>query len=335
MPRLYVKRGKRRDTYWTILAGKYHGLGNDRQAAETRLRDLIEGRPTSGTVADMIERYIAHIEREREAGVKKALSARTVTDYTDSLRKRLIPVFGKMAPQDFRPTHAAQYLEKMEAMGRGVRANREIAALSSAFAHGMRLGIVSANPCHGVRRNMELPRDRKPEIAELNALLALAKAKGAGTYMVALIAAMVAVTGRRRAEVIRLTLQAITPEGLAITEAKAKRGRTPRAILVEWSPALRDIIEQARSLDRPATSIYLFASRRGGPYSDSGFKSIWNRLMADYTAQGGEHFTAHDLRATFVSGKLARGEDPVTHSNPATSHRVYERNKVRKVSPLA
>lgn len=332
--RLYVKRGKRTDTYWTLLGGKYHGLGNDRADAERQLRDLIEGKPVAGTIAELAERFILHMERERAKGAKTALAERTVTDYTEALRNRLLPVFGKMCPADFQPTHASQYLAKMAEKDRAVRANREIAALGSMFAHGMKLGVVKANPCHGVKRNLELPRDRKPEIAEMNALLATAKKRGSGSYMVALIAAMVAITGRRRAEILRLTLAAITPEGLVGEEAKAKRGRAPRRFCVQWSTTLREIVEEARALDRPTTSIYLFASRSGGPYSDSGFKAIWNRIMADYVEEGGAHFTAHDLRSLFVTEKLDRGEDPKTHANPATMHRVYSRGRVVQVKPL-
>lgn len=333
-PRLYVKRGKRVDTYWTLLGGKYHGLGNNRADAERQLRDLIEGRPVSGSIADLADRFIKHMNREREKGVKTALAQRTIDDYTEALNDRLLPVFGKMRPADFLPTHASQYLSKMAEKGRAVRANREIAALGSMFAYGMQLGVVNANPCHGVKRNTEIPRDRSVTIAEMNALIATAKARGTGSYMVALIAAMVAITGRRRAEILRLTLASITTDGLVGEEAKAKRGRKARSFLVQWSPTLREVVDEARTLERPTTSIYLFASRTGGPYSDAGFKAIWNRIMADYVEAGGEHFTAHDLRALFVSKKLERDEDPATHANPATTRRVYDRRRVVKVRAL-
>lgn len=332
--RLYVKRGRRVDTYWALLGGKYYGLGNDRAEAERQLRDLIEGRPISGSIADLADRFIKHIQGERDRGVTTALAQRTIDDYTEALNKHLLPVFGKMRPADFLPTHASQYLARMAEKGRAVRANREIAALGSMFAYGMQIGVVNANPCHGVKRNTEIPRDRSVTIAEMNALIATAKARGAGSYMVALIAAMVAITGRRRAEILRLTLASITPEGLVGEEAKAKRGRTPRTFLVQWSPTLREVVDEARALERPTTSIYLFASRTGGPYSDAGFKAIWNRIMADYVEAGGEHFTAHDLRALFVSKKLDRGEDPETHANPATTRRVYDRRRVVKVRAL-
>ncbi|MBN9462673.1 MAG: tyrosine-type recombinase/integrase [Burkholderiales bacterium] len=333
-PRLYVKRGRRVDTYWTLLGGKYHGLGNDRAEAERQLRDLIEGRPVSGSIADLAARFIKHMQGERDRGVKTALAQRTIDDYIEALNKHLLPVFGKMRPGDFLPTHASQYLARMAEKGRAVRANREIAAFGSMFDYGMRIGVVVANPCRGVKRNPEIPRDRGVTIAEMNALIAKAKARGVGSYMVALIGVMVAITGRRRVEIRRLMLTSITPEGIVGEESKAKRGRRGRAFLVQWSPTLREVVEEARALKRPATSIYLFASRTGGPYSDSGFKTTWNRIMSDYVEAGGEHFTAHDLRALFVSKKLDRGEDPQTHANPATTHRVYDRRRVVKVRAL-
>lgn len=334
MPRLYVKRGRRKDTYWTMLAGKYHGLGNDRGEAERRLVDLIEGRPVSNSIAELGARFIAEMNAAVERGDSDALNARTIEDYTTALRKHLLPVFGAMPIEAFEGTHAAQYLARMKAKGRAVRANREIAALGSMFSYGMSIGVVSSNPCHGVKRNREVARTRRPTIAEMNALLALARAKGTGSYMVALIAAMVAVTGRRRAEVMRLTVAAETPEGLVGSEAKAKRGDAARTFVVAWTPFLRELVAEARGLKRPTESIYLFASRRGGPYSDAGFKAMWNRLMTAHVAAGGQHFTAHDLRALFVSEMLDRGEDPATHRNPATTRRVYQRGPV-KVKPLA
>ncbi|MDB5909790.1 MAG: hypothetical protein JWP34_3904 [Massilia sp.] len=80
-----------------------------------------------------------------------------------------------MPPSGFKPTHSAQYLFAQREKGRPVRANREMAALCSAFNFGMSKGMVAANPCHGVKRNKETPRSRRPETAEINALTQIAK----------------------------------------------------------------------------------------------------------------------------------------------------------------
>jgi integrase len=72
----------------------------------------------------------------------------------------------------------------------------------------------------------------------------------------------------------------------------------------------------------------------GHPYTDSGFKTMWARNMSDYVKQGGIRFTAHDLRAYYVTEKGEKGENPETHKNPATTKRVYDRTRVVKVKPL-
>lgn len=334
MPLLYVTRGRRKDTYWTKLNGKYYGLGGERASAERALEALLQGQPLSCTIAGLAARFIRSMNAELERGDRDALAPRTISDHTQALKRHLVPVFGNMTVTEFMPTHAAQYLARMKEKKRAVRANREIAALASMFSYGMSIGVVSANPCHGVRRNREFPRSRRPTIAEMNALLDLARTRGSGSYMVALIGTMVAVTGRRRAEIMRLTQAAETPEGLSGIEVKARRGRLARSFLVEWTPFLRDLIAEARCARGKTDSMYLFPSRHGRPYADSGFKAIWNRLMNEYVAGGGERFTAHDLRALFVSEKLDRGEDPKTHRDPRTTLRVYRRGPVT-IEPLA
>lgn len=79
---------------------------------------------------------------------------------------------------------------------------------------------------------------------------------------------------------------------------------------------------------------YLFANQEGHLYTDSGFKTMWNRNMQDYVRQGGISFTAHDLRAYYVTEKSAKGENPETHHNPAATKRVYDRTRVVRGKPL-
>ena len=84
-----------------------------------------------------------------------------------------------------------------------------------------------------------------------------------------------------------------------------------------------------------ASPEWVFPSARGMPFTDSGFKTGWTRLMRQYAAQHGEKFRAHDLRSLYVSERLDRGEASNTHANEATMRRVYDRRKVIKVTPLA
>ena len=284
-------------------------------------------------IAAMCRDYLQE-QRELLASGEPGLSPRTIADYADALERKIIPRFGQMLPRQFKPTHAAQYLYEARKLKRAIRANREIAALASAFNHGLALGLCDSNPCRGVRRNRERPRSRQVAIAELNQLLAMAAEEGPGQYMVALIACTIGLTGRRRAEILALRDDQLTAEGVVAHDAKTRSYEAQRVYLVEWSPLLRQVIEQAAKL-RTKRNGWVFPSRFGRPYSDSGFKAVWNRLMHQYEAKHGSRFRAHDLRSLYVSEMLDQGRDPHTHRNKETMHRVYDRRKVVRVTPLA
>lgn len=328
---MYVWHGKRKTTYYTIIKGERIALGADRHEAEIKLRELINGKPTAGTIADMCAQFIAYHRVAIVAG-RPELAETTVNEYENSLLKHVLPVFGRMPPSSFEPTHSAQYLFAQRAKGRAVRANREMAALGSAFNFGMSKGMVASNPCHGVKRNKETPRSRRPETREVNALTQVAKAKGESAYMIILIGLMVAITGRRRAEVMRLTKFALRDDGIHVVDCKTKAGQPERTYLVSWSPLLREVVSEALAMNRGKD--FIFANQEGQPYTDSGFKTMWNRVMHDYADAGGVWFTTHDLRAYYVTEKGEKGENPETHKNPATTKRVYDRTRVVKVKPL-
>lgn len=280
-------------------------------------------------IANLCQLFLQEQRRMILERDSNALAPRTLDDYGYALNGHIAAAFGHMRVTAFKSTHAAQYLYQRRREGRGVRANREIAALASAFNHGMAIGVVEANPCRGVRRNKERPRTRDVSIAELNALLELAKSRGGAAYMVALIAVMVALTGRRRAEVREMTVEQISEDGVAVADAKNRN----RRYLICWSPLLRQIVEESAKV-RPR-SHYVFPTRTGKPYTDSGFKTEWNKLIKAYEALHGDRFRAHDLRALYVSEMLDRNEDPHTHANTATMRKVYDRRRLIEVKPLA
>lgn len=327
-----VRHGKRTTTYYALIKGQRINLGHDRQAADVKLRELINGKPTAGTISDMCFQFIA-FHRAAIAAGRPELAKSTVDEYEISLIKHVLPVFGAMPPGAFKPTHSAQYLFAQREKGRAVRANREMAALGSAFNYGMSKGMVASNPCHGVKRNKEKPRTRRPETREVNALTKLAKARGESSYMCMLIGLMVAITGRRRAEVMRLTKFALREDGIHVVDSKTKTSEAERTYLVAWSPLLRQLVGEALAMNRGKD--WIFASSDGKPYTDSGFKTIWGRTMTAYVKAGGTRFRAHDLRAYYVTEKGEKGENPETHKNPATTKRVYDRARTVKVKPLA
>jgi integrase len=154
----------------------------------------------------------------------------------------------------------------------------------------------------------------------------------------ALIGCTVALTGRRRAEILGLTKAALKPEGFRVKDCKTKFGEPERHYLIEWSGLLHTLIAEVTAIKRSVQSIYLFATTdEGTPYTDAGFSCLWNRLMKGYAGDKSDPrwFTAHDLRALYVTEMLFQERDPKTHKNQQTMLDVYERSQVIKVSPLA
>jgi len=343
-PHLYAVQGARLTTYFTRLNGKRENLGNDLARAKAKLAALLELPSTETTIRAMCDGYLAEQRQMHADGDDTALAEKSLDDYELCLQT-VCKVFGAMHPRAFMATDAAKYLKMRRKQGHGVRANKEMSALSSAFNYGMTSGAVEANPCRGYRRNPERPRTRKVSIAELNAFLAFAGSKGGSSYLVALIGCCVALTGRRRGEILRLPKTAMTNDGINVKDNKTKAGEAERFYLVEWSPTLRQVITEAMNIKHrraknrpPLISGYLFTNRDGQPYTDHGFKALWQKLMRAYAPEGtksAKWFRAHDLRALYVSEMLEQERNPNTHKNEKTMRTVYDRRKTIKVTPLA
>ncbi len=339
VPGLYVRPGKRRSLYFCKPQNKYTPLGHDLEAAKAALAKLMEAPllPGQQTVEHMCLEFIKEQKRYLANNDLEALAPRTIKDYEESLTRFIIPVFGHMHPDSVTKQHIAKYLKDGRATRR-TRVNRERAALSSAYKFGLAEGLAKENPCHGVPRNTERPRRRNVSVTEFNDFLAHARERGGSAYLVALIGCTVALTGRRRAEILSLTRAALQPEGFRIKDCKTKANEPERHYIVEWSDLLRQLVSEVTAIKRKVQSIYLFATTdEGTPYTDAGFSCLWNRLMHSYAGDktSAKWFTAHDLRALYVTEMLGQGRAPKTHRNEQTMINVYERSQVIKVSPLA
>ena len=99
-----------------------------------------------------------------------------------------------------------------------------------------------------------------------------------------------------------------------------KQGKTGIKQLFEWTPTLKEVIARGRALSRPIPGLYLFRTRRGQPYTDAGFKAMWNRIQVKWAESGGERFTFHDIRAKALTDAKRLGLDAqawrVIHQRP-------------------
>lgn len=306
---------------------KYINLGHDRGEAIRKVLQMERRAPNSGTVSEMVSEYL-------ESTTFAELSQRTQDDYI-GYSKHILRVFGEMTVSDIEPPDIARYLRK-ERKDAPVQANREKSFLSSAFQFGIEHGYARTNPCRDVRRNKEKPRNRCPSWEDIESFAATAKAKGPSSHIIGLMAKFEALTGRRRAEFRELRKSDLTDSGIRIAFSKIRAGEADRSGLIAWTPALRQLLAEVAAIERSADSVFVFTTRRGQPYSESGFKAMWAKIMADWMQlPGSVRFTSHDLRAYYVTVMVERDENPETHANPATTRKVYDRRRVVKIKSSA
>lgn len=118
-----------------------------------------------------------------------------------------------------------------------------------------------------------------------------------------------------------------------------REGKTERKARIVMTPQLSAVIDRTRSLRRPIGSFFVITSRKGTPYTKDGFRSAWQRLMAEANKQGliQEKFTFHDIRAKHLSDRdeqqlnaqLAGG-----HTDPSVTKRYIRTPKGRIYPPL-
>jgi integrase len=97
---------------------------------------------------------------------------------------------------------------------------------------------------------------------------------------------------------------------------------------------------------KPTESTYLFPAKGGKCYTKSGLFSTWQDVMLDYVrsldagvtadklVEHRDYYSPLDIRPAAITAKLesrdADAYDFAAHANPATTHRHYDRRKVKK-----
>lgn len=325
MSRLYVYEGKRHNTYYTVdRNNKYINLGHDELEAKRKLLEMEGEEPERGTVAD----YLAQMMADRWRLVKaRKLSAATVE--TNELEvDQLNKAFGKMDPAAVKPKHIWLYLHTHRGAENPVRANREIALFSKLFNRLVGAGIVDRNPCQGVERNEERPRERLVGDKEFTAFLKFCVRKSESGKRMAFAAYLAYLTGKAQGQILKLTRHQLETEGIRFQARKRGAGT-----LVLWTPRLRKLVRTALAMPCNISPLFVIHTRDGTPYTSDGFKSIWQRLMAEWCQLGNERFTFHDLRAKAVTDVIDQGRkasDLTGHRQEATINRVYDRRRLRK-----
>jgi integrase len=339
-PRLYMEKGKRITSYYTITrANKYVGLGRDLITAKRKLAELESDTPVSGSIAELIADAIAD---RRKLVAQGKLSKRTVDDNDKEHAPNLIAAFGKMQPDALRPKHVWYYLHKARGLDAPVRANKEIAFLQVVMGRACSQGIIDVNPCVGVERNEETPRDRLVTDDELSDFLRLAREDGDVSTRAALAFYIAFITGKGQAQILKLSRRQLGLDGIDF--GKRKGGAR---VFVEWSDNLRAAVDESLAMPAAITPMFVVHTQEGGPYTSDGFKKGWQLLMGKWVAGGdwedgtkrdpGERFTFHDGRAKAVTTVIEEGRkasELTGHRLESTVARVYDRRRTRTAAPV-
>ncbi len=218
--------------------------------------------------------------------------------------------------------HVAQYLDSHD---HKVSANREIALLSSIFSHAMRWGWCDHNPGKGVHRHSEKPRKRYLKDWELERLCEVSSDQFRYIIDLAYLTAM------RKGDLLRISLSDVREGGLYVQQVK-----TGKRQVFDMDPELRALLRKIRNLRRRVSSMSLFCTRTGQPYSVSGFDSIWRRLV-QRSGLKDVHF--HDIRAKALTdakrdGGLDYAQALAGHESRNTTEGYVKARDVERVRPL-
>src|SRR5262245_2470914 len=289
---VYLNRGQ---LFWRDPeGGKWHKLGTAwDKAAKTKWIELSTGKAAEGTIAEMLDRFMQHCELQVRQGQRSASTHEGNLYDVVALKK----VFGASNYLEVTSKHCKVYLNnRTDKNGRHtpVRANREIAFLSSAYSWAMGEAEyeISVNPCKGVRRNAEAPRERYVEAAELRAF------EKYGPRWLRCYILLKRLTAMRQGNMLALTDKNLTARGIDYEQNK-RGGRR----LVRWTKSLRAIVDAIIALRPPlpegvvALPRPLFFDRYGAQLKNKAFKSAWYRAMKQHLEAGGVSFCEHDIRA--------------------------------------
>ncbi|MEN8720096.1 MAG: tyrosine-type recombinase/integrase [Oceanococcaceae bacterium] len=273
--------------------------------------------------------------------VAPQLKPRTQANYANSIRN-LRPVFGAMRPADLQPHHAYAYVEARSAK---TSALDEIKVLSAVLSSCVMWGKIQVNPLIGGfdAKRLRLQRARADYITDDQVIAALAikpfRRRGSVSMCQAYIRIKL-LTALRRVDLLQLRIEDLREDGIHVTPQKTANSSGKR-LIIEWSPELRDAIDQAKAARSVDISPWLFCTGRGKCYYNPtsgkahGFDSVWSRFMDRVVTEGKvARFTELALRhkAATDADSLEAAKQLLGHASDATTRRHY-RLKPERVKP--
>ena len=226
-------------------------LGTDLNEAKRRWAEL-DCKPApveTGLMSVIFNRY------ERDVIPTKSFRTQKDNDYS---LKNLRKVFDTAPIDVITPQHIAQYRDARSVKAK-VRANREIALFSHVWNMAREWGYTAKeNPCRGVRKNRETPRDYYADDTVWAAVYAKALEEVKDAMDISYL------TGQRPADVLKMMATDIRDGALEVRQNKTKKRLR---ILLDYANGTRSelgkVIDRISARPRKVRSLFLVATPAG------------------------------------------------------------------------
>jgi hypothetical protein len=269
--------------------------------------------------------------------------AQSTIDENKEEAKKLTAAMGHLEVAEITRPMGYQYLAHHEALGRPVKANKEIALARLILEYAIRKGMIEVNPFDKITHN-KVVEEAKRYVThdELEIVVATGRVLGGPYHIIALALKTAWLCVRRSFEVRKITRDAIVDTGILWTDSKDPR--KPK-ILIAWSSELRETVDEVLGIKRNdlAGSFLLFGNLQGQRYTKSGWGKLLGTLMATAEVHAQalelpfEHFSLQDCRPKGVSDKLEAGhtdtQEATLHTDGKMIARVYDRRQTKKATP--
>lgn len=154
---------------------------------------------------------------------------------------------------------------------------------------------------------MDLYEIRAVELAEIDAVLEVARTIGPAAHLQALAARTAWLCVRRPPEILSMTTAQETPEGLRFRAAKRKAGEAERTALIAWSPELRATLDEAKAVKRRDVDItpLIFGNQKGQRYTQQRPALLSPVAIAKNGTRGGEGACQSGRSGLYITGSPA------------------------------
>jgi len=302
-PCVYLRHG----AFWLVKRGKWTRLGGDLPTALAEYARRVTPAAAGGMPA-LIRSALDALP---------ALATSTRAQY-ERAGRILSEAFAEFHPEQVEQRHVAQFRQALADTPN--MANRCLSVLRQVFAYAVERQLIASNPAIGVKPHREAKRDRLITPAEFAAI------RAAGGLRLRCAIDLMALTGQRVNDVLRLRRDALRDDGIYFRQQK-----TGAQLVVRWTPELRAVAEQAKALHGNVSALTLLHGRRGRPVDYRTVGLQWKKACA---AAGVPDAQMRDLRAMAGTAAELQGLDAqrlLGHTSPVMTKRYLRDRSARVV----